>query len=126
MTATRALVAAQRTDGTAQAITRPATGGHTDRHPPRLTPRIFVIRNSMPGHEEAKKNCDTAASEGEVHLMASEPRPSELDEPDWLRHRIARLESLLPQVEDKQASTAIRELIAEAKERLARLEGSSS
>jgi hypothetical protein len=81
----------------------------------------------MPGHEEAKKNCDASAAGGEVHSMAAEPRqPTELNEPDWLRYRIARLESLLPHVQDKQASTAIRELIAEAKERLARLEGSSS
>jgi Ser/Thr protein kinase RdoA (MazF antagonist) len=80
----------------------------------------------MPGHEEAKKNCDTSAPGGEVHSMVSEPpRPTELNEPDWLRYRIARLESLLPHVEDKQASTAIRELIAEARERLARLDASS-
>jgi hypothetical protein len=51
---------------------------------------------------------------------------TELNEPDWLRYRIARLERLLPHVEDKRASTAIRELIVEARERLARLEASSS
>jgi len=49
----------------------------------------------------------------------------QLNEADWIRHRIGRLRTLLPLVSDERALKAIRELIAEASARLDQLNGDS-
>ena len=49
--------------------------------------------------------------------------PVNVEEPDWLRHRVRRLQSLRPMVSDERALAAIDGLIAEARERLRQIEG---
>ena len=44
------------------------------------------------------------------------------DESTWLRHRVLRLRTILRYVKDARAETGLRELIADAEQRLDRLE----
>jgi hypothetical protein len=66
--------------------------------------------------------------EGPSETQSASPRAattevsSRLDEPDWLRHRIEQLRKLRQFVSDGRALDAIDELIAEAAERLQRIE----
>jgi hypothetical protein len=43
------------------------------------------------------------------------------DESTWLRHRVMRLRTILRYVKDPRAETSLRELIAEAEQRLEQL-----
>jgi Ser/Thr protein kinase RdoA (MazF antagonist) len=64
---------------------------------------------------------DTDAQSASLRAATTEV-PSRLDEPDWLRHRVEQLRKLRQFVSDGRARAAIDELIAEAEERLERID----
>ena len=53
--------------------------------------------------------------------MSTPKPPHDMSELDWIRHRIQRLNTLLPLVTDPQALQVINEMIGEASERVQRL-----
>ncbi len=55
-------------------------------------------------------------------MTAAEGSTELQDEPDWIRHRMQRLQAVRRLVDDPQAGAAIDALIAEAEARLVLLE----